>query len=207
LQGQYADLNRRYEEAVGKIGVGAALPPQLDSALRDFAAQNPDLVDFDSARGIVKFKSDVTFALGSAEVTPKAKEAIARFAQILNSQAASGYELMVAGHTDSTRVSRPETIQAGHKDNWYLSAHRAIAVGNQLQADRVSPQRLAVVGYADQRPVASNSSESGRAQNRRVEVLILPTTVRGTGVADGAPKAPAANKDTAAGDPGPAFNK
>ena len=45
----------------------------------EFARQNRDLVDFDANRGIVKFKSDVTFAPGSAEVTPRAKDVIARF--------------------------------------------------------------------------------------------------------------------------------
>jgi chemotaxis protein MotB len=178
LQKQIDELNRRYAEAVAKVGAASPLPAQLTNDLSEFARQNPDLVDFDAARGIVKFKSDVTFAPGSSEVTPKAKEAIARFSQILNSPSAAGYELMVAGHTDNTSVVNPATIQAGHKNNWYLSAHRAIAVGNELMTDRVNAQRLAVTGYADQRPIASNASEGGKAQNRRVEVLILPTQIR-----------------------------
>jgi chemotaxis protein MotB len=91
---------------------------------------------------------------------------------------------MVAGHTDSTRVSRPETIQAGHKDNWYLSAHRAIAVAEELQKQGVNGQRLGVIGYADKRPVAGNDTAAGRAQNRRVEVLILPTTVHASSASD-----------------------
>ena len=178
LQSQLDALNQKYAEAMNRVGSGPALPAQLNNALTDFANQNPDLVDFDSARGIVKFKSDVTFATGSAEVTAKAKEVIQRFSQILNSDAAARYDLMVAGHTDNTRVVNPATIQAGHKDNWYLSAHRAIGVNNVLMSHSVNPQRLAVVGYADQRPIASNGSESGKAQNRRVEVLILPTQAR-----------------------------
>jgi chemotaxis protein MotB len=178
LQSQLDDLNRRYADAMNRVGSGPALPAGLNNALTEFANQNPDLVDFDSARGIVKFRSDVTFATGSAEVTAKAKEVIQRFSQILNSDAASRYDLMVAGHTDNTRVVNPATIQAGHKDNWYLSAHRAISVNNVLMSHSINPQRLAVVGYADQRPVASNGSESGKAQNRRVEVLILPTQGR-----------------------------
>src|SRR5688572_18442692 len=182
LQRQLDELNRKYDDAVALAGrAGTALPAQLSNELSAFAAANPDLVDFDAARGIVKFKSDVTFATGSAELQPKAREVIGRFAQILNSGAASGYELMVAGHTDSTRVVNPQTIAAGHKDNWYLSAHRAISVGSALQAQRVSPQRIGVTGYADHRPVASNASESGKSQNRRVEVLILPSTVRSGG--------------------------
>jgi chemotaxis protein MotB len=126
----------------------------------------------------VKFKSDVTFNSGDATVTPKAKEVITKFSSILNSPGAAGYELIVAGHTDSTHVVNPGTIKAGHKDNWFLSAHRAISVAEQLQDDHVSPQRIGVTGYADQRPIASNASDSGRAQNRRVEVLILPNQVR-----------------------------
>lgn len=194
LQAQLEALNAKYLDAVNRGAQGVAvLTPELNDALRQFAAQNPDLVEFDSARGMVKFKSDLTFATGDATLTPKAKDAITRFASILNSPAASGYELLVAGHTDSTPVVNPATIQKGHKDNWYLSSHRAISVGQDLIANRVNPQRIGVVGYADQRPAASNASESGKAQNRRVEVLILPTTVRGS-VASSTPAPKAAAK-------------
>ena len=184
LKRQMDELNRRYADAVTKVGAGVALPVQLTNELSAFAQQNPDLVDFDEKRGIVKFKSDLTFAPGSAEITPQAKQAIDRFAQILNSATARGYELMVAGHTDNTNVVNQATIAAGHRDNWYLSAHRAISVGKQLTSQGISAERLAVTGYADQRPIASNGSESGKQQNRRVEVLILPTQVRGNKAAN-----------------------
>jgi chemotaxis protein MotB len=180
LQRQLDELNRRYTDAIGKVGA-SQLPVALTNELSAFAQQNPNLVEFDAARGIVKFKSDVTFSPGSADLTAQAKSAIARFSEILSSPTANGYELMVAGHTDNTQVVNPATIQAGHKNNWYLSAHRAISVGNELQAHRINSQRIAVTGYADQRPIASNASEGGKAQNRRVEVLILPTQVRSTG--------------------------
>jgi chemotaxis protein MotB len=181
LQSQYDTLNRQYEEALSKMGTAMALPTVVTDALNEFARQNSDLVDFDSARGIVKFKSDITFASGSAEVTPRAIEALNRFSQILNSPAAHGYELQVAGHTDNTRVLHDATIKAGHKDNWYLSSHRAISVAEALQKDGVSPNRFGVMGYADQHPIADNGTTAGKAQNRRVEVLILPTQVRSSG--------------------------
>ena len=171
-----ADLKNRLGDALSHAG-GQALPAPLTDALNTFAQQNPDLVDFDSVRGIVKFKSDVTFNLGEATVQAKAKDVIDRFAKILTSPAASGYELQVAGHTDNIPVSSSAVKAAGHKDNWYLSVHRAIAVSTELQKTGVSAARIGVVGYADQRPVASNASTAGQAQNRRVEVLILPTTV------------------------------
>ena len=221
LQARYADLNKRYEDAMNNAGQVVVLPPALSNALTEFANQYPDLVDFNSARGVVKFKSDVTFNSGSAELRSEARSAINRFAQILNSPAAAGYELQVAGHTDSTRVVNPATIKAGHRDNWFLSSHRAISVGEALRSQNVDAKRIAVVGYADQHPIASNASESGRAQNRRVEVLILPNQVRGgettaeaTSPADAGVRSksgkPVLNKDTntAAGvDQRPLLNK
>jgi chemotaxis protein MotB len=218
IQGRYADLEARYNQAMQNQGVVQVLPEAVSNALTEFANQNPDLVDFDSAHGVVKFKSDVTFNSGSAELRAEARTAIARFAQILNSPAASGYELQIAGHTDSQRVSNPATVKAGHIDNWYLSSHRAISVGKALQQQNVASTRIAVVGYADQHPIASNATDQGRAQNRRVEVLILPSTAKaGTTTADAAaPKSGKAskkakselNKDTAATlDQRPAFNK
>jgi chemotaxis protein MotB len=200
LQAQLDELNRRYADAISRAGVGTALPAALSSELTAWANQNPDLVDFDAARGIVKFKSDVTFATGDATLQPAAKTVLNKFAQILNSSAARGYELLIAGHTDNTRVANPRTISAGHKDNWYLSSHRAISVGEELINQGTGAQRIGVVGYADQRPVAANTSESGKAANRRVEVLILPTQVRGAptnSVASPArPAAGSQNKDT-----------
>ena len=212
LQAEHAELQRRYEEAMNNQGKFVPLTAELNTALTDFANQNPDLVDFDSSKGVVKFKSDVTFSTGKDELKPEARAAIARFAQILNSPAAAGYELQVAGHTDSQRVSNKATIQAGHKDNWYLSSHRAISVGRELQSQRVEPRRIAVVGYADQHPVASNANESGRQQNRRVEVLILPTQVRSTPAPTGGEttaEGVEGNKDTAGAnvDRGAAFEE
>ena len=193
---EIAELNRRYAEAMSKVGTAGALPVPLTNELSAFAAQNPDLIEFDAARGIVKFKSDVTFATGDAALTPKAKEVLVRFSQILNSPAASGYELLVAGHTDSTPVNNPNTIAKDHKNNWYLSAHRAISVSEELMSQKVGPQRIGVVGYADQHPAASNGTEAGKAQNRRVEVLILPTQVRVGGAVAPAPvKKVEGNKD------------
>jgi len=178
LQAQYDTLNRQYQDALGKVGGSVALPEPLTNALQQFASENPDLVDFDSARGIVKFKSDITFTSGSAEMTARATDAIGRFASILNSPVAANYELMVAGHTDNQKVVHDATRKAGHKDNWYLSAHRAIEVSAALQRSGINSSRLGVEGFADQHPVADNNSTTGRAQNRRVEILILPTTVR-----------------------------
>ena len=159
------------------------MPADLSNALTEFANANPDIVTFDAARGVVKFKSDVTFGSGSTDLNERAIGTLQRFAGILNSPEAAGYELMVAGHTDNQRVTRQKTIDEGNFDNWYLSAHRAISVAAELVKNGVSKARLGVAGYADQQPIASNSTEAGRAQNRRVEIVILPTHPRNGPVA------------------------
>jgi flagellar motor protein MotB len=218
------DWNQKYANAmkmVGEAGREQALPAPLSNQLSEFAARNPELIDFDAARGVVKFKSDVTFPAGDATLTAAAKSVLTKFATILNSGGAEGYELLVAGHTDSTPVTNKRTIEKGNFNNWYLSAHRAISVATELTLDGVSGKRLGVVGYADERPVASNATEAGKAQNRRVEVLILPTSARSSGslavistsrshrshVAAAAAAVPAAatlNKDSGTAAPAPA---
>ena len=171
------DLQNRYANLVNNIGTGPALPEPLTNELDSFAKENPNVVTFDADRGIVKFKSDVTFQSGDAALTSEAKSVITDFARILNGPVARNYELRVAGHTDNVPVSSELTKKKGHLDNWYLSAHRAISVSKELKQSGINPQRMGVLGFADQRPTASNDDTNGRAQNRRVEVLILPNTV------------------------------
>ena len=219
LQAQNAAITQKYEDLLNRppsvVEVGEhALPAALNRELEDFANANSDIVTFDSARGVVKFKSDVTFASGSTDLNERAIGTLQRFAGILNSPEAVGYELMVAGHTDNQRVTRQSTIDAGNFDNWYLSAHRAISVAAELVKNGVSKARLGVAGYADQQPIASNSSEAGRAQNRRVEIVILPTHPRGSSVSasagerSGRPAPRHLDKDTeAATDQRPVLSK
>lgn len=171
LKAQLEELNRKYLEA---LKTKVVIPQEVSNKLAELAKQYPDILDYDAQRGMLKFKSDVTFASGSAELTPKAAEVLKKVGQILNTPSVAGYEMLVAGHTDNEPVGNAKTIAAGHKDNWYLSAHRAITVGAELRKDGISASRLGVVGYADQHPVASNATVSGKAQNRRVEILIIP---------------------------------
>jgi len=176
LQSELSSINQKYAEVVARGG--ATLPGSLVSQLSKFASSNKDFIDFESTKGIIRFKSDISFGPGSADLTPKAKDALEKLAKILSTGEASKYEIMIAGHTDSEKVSKARTIAAGNKDNWYLSAHRAITVGEELHKFNIPSFRMAMVGYADQKPLADNATDKGRAQNRRVEVIILPTVAK-----------------------------
>jgi chemotaxis protein MotB len=152
---------------------GPALPQPLDSALKRFADEHPTVVVYDPARGTVKWKSDLLFALGSDVVKQSSMEAMRGFTEIINSPIAAGFEMLVVGHTDNRPIVKPAT-KAKHPTNWHLSAHRAIAVSAVLRTNGYPPERIGVMGYGEHRPVADNATEVGSAQNRRVEIYLVP---------------------------------
>jgi chemotaxis protein MotB len=168
------ELERMGTQKFGDITiVGPKLPEPLHNALKAFADEHPSLVTYDAARGIVKWKSDLLFALGSDVVKETSLDPLREFTQVLNSPAAADFEVAVVGHTDNRPISRAETKQK-HPTNWHLSAHRAISVGSALQKFNYAPDRIGVMGYGEFRPVASNSGEDGQSQNRRVDVYLIP---------------------------------
>jgi len=149
------------------------LPEPLDTALKQFAAQYPSMVEYDAQHGMVKWKADLVFPLGSAVVMDSAKEALAGFAKIVDSPDAAEFDVIVVGHTDNVPIKRDATRQL-HPTNWHLSAHRAIAVSDMLQEDGMDPTRVGVMGYGEFRPLVSNDSEENRSMNRRVAIYIVP---------------------------------
>jgi chemotaxis protein MotB len=159
-------------EQVGQI----ALPPELSGALADWALQSgADLVTYDEKTGIVRFKSDLLFNLGSDTVQDEALASLQGFAQIMNTSAANGFDLLVVGHTDDVWNALPATM-AKHPSNWHLSAHRAISVETILANSGMAETRLAVMGMGEFRPLAPNApGKKGNPQNRRVEIYIVPT--------------------------------
>ena len=175
---RFAELQARYERDTRDIGpapLGSiALPDALDRQLLAWAQQNSELVDYDRARGMVKFKTDLLFAPGSDQVDGSARGTLDRFADILKDVSAVNFHIYIAGHTDNVPIGRPETRRR-HPNNWYLSAHRAVTVMEVLAANGIPEQRLGVMGFSEFHPVAPNAPErKGNAANRRVEIWIVP---------------------------------
>jgi outer membrane protein OmpA-like peptidoglycan-associated protein len=109
--------------------------------------------------------SSITFATNSADLNAQFYNALDGVSMVLKEYNKTVIE--VAGHTDST---------GSDQYNQQLSQRRASAVANYLASHGVVNQRLITVGAGETHPVASNDSESGRAQNRRVEMTIVPVT-------------------------------
>lgn len=151
------------------------LPVELNTALEDFAAQNKDMVEYDSSRGLVKFKSDLLFELGSDKVTANAAETVRTLCGILNTSEAKEFDIIVAGHTDDIPIRRPDTL-AAHPTNRHLSSHRAISVVRVLEGCGLDGKRMSTRGFGEFRPVAPNApGNKGNAKNRRVDIYIVPS--------------------------------
>lgn len=164
-------------QGLGDITItGQALPEPLDTALRRFADENPHVVAYDTNRGTMKWKSDLVFPISSDVIKQSSSGSLKAFADIIKSDAAKDFEVIVVGHTDNTPIGKPDT-RTKHPTNWHLSVHRAISVATDLRKSGYGAERIGIMGFGEFRPVADNASEAGKSQNRRVEVFLVP---RGT---------------------------
>jgi outer membrane protein OmpA-like peptidoglycan-associated protein len=112
-------------------------------------------------RGLVAEISGVQFTSGAATLNPQAREALARFVGIVLSYPT--LQFMVEGHTDSQ--GKPETNQA-------LSLSRAMSVRDYLISQGLRANKIDVEGMGPAAPVADNETPTGRARNRRVEIIM-----------------------------------
>ncbi|WP_282040242.1 OmpA family protein [Halomonas alimentaria] len=108
----------------------------------------------------VTLSSDVTFAFDSAELRPGAASELNQVAGTLNNN--PEVRVTIAGHTDAV---------GSNEYNLGLSQDRADSVASYLMSQGVAGDRMRTVGYGEERPVATNETDEGRALNRRVEIM------------------------------------
>ena len=134
---------------------------RLQAQLRDAQQQLAELEPQQTERGIVLTLGEFLFPFDSAELQPGAERTLDRLAQYLRDN--PDYLVLIEGHTDATG-------DAGY--NQQLSERRADAVRAALAQRGIGRDRVRSVGLGEDYPVASNAQPEGRAQNRRVEVVI-----------------------------------
>lgn len=177
-QNQLATANTRIDNLLAernelKERYADALKDSSGDPLMTSGGPVPNGFEFDPLTGLSKFPEDVLFNLGSAELRAEAIPVIKEFAANANSPSAQGLKILIVGHTDDQRISRPETA-AIHPTNWHLSTDRANAVVLELARHGVSEERIAAMGYSKFQPLEASASEPGRQRNRRVELYIVP---------------------------------
>ncbi|MGA2048421.1 MAG: OmpA family protein [Terracidiphilus sp.] len=137
------------------------------------AQLNAVLQTTETARGLIVNMSDVLFDFNKYTLKPEAREKLAKVSGILI--AYPGLKVQVEGYTDSI---------GSDEYNLKLSEQRADGVRDYLVAQSVADQSVTAKGYGKNDPVADNSSDSGRAQNRRVELVVSGSAI---GVEQSAP--------------------
>ena len=122
---------------------------------------------------VITFLAEIFFDSGKNVIREEAKGTLAKVAAVLNRKVPDSY-VAVEGYTDN------DPIRHSHwESNWELSTARALAVLHYfVDTAGVNPARLAAIGYGEYRPVASNETEAGQQQNRRVEIVILPEKLK-----------------------------
>ncbi len=143
-------------------GVGYYMDEQ-EKKLREQTAGTGIDVTRDGDNLILNMPSNVTFPVNSSAIQPEFQQTLGSVANTL-SQYEKSY-IDIYGHTDSTGTDQY---------NQSLSERRASSVANFLSNSGVQQARLETRGYGESQPIASNSTEEGRAANRRVELKIVP---------------------------------
>lgn len=118
---------------------------------------------------VISLREAGFFSTGSANPKP---DTLPTLRTIAASLAHTPYDLRIEGHTDNVPIHTDE-----FDSNWELSAARATRMA-RLFVDRqlIPPDRISAAGYAEYHPVASNDTAEGRAENRRVDLVVLPRT-------------------------------
>jgi chemotaxis protein MotB len=115
----------------------------------------------------VSLSENLLFPSGSAVVNPQGKDALSKLADVLNVN--PDISVDIEGHTDSIPIRKK------YEDNWALSTARATSIVRILVNDyKVDPVRVIASGHSQYDPVDSNSTEEGRAKNRRTEIILSP---------------------------------
>jgi len=114
---------------------------------------------------VLNMPSNITFDVNRSVINPQFQQTLVSVALVL--QRYNRTIVDVYGHTDST---------GSDETNLKLSQDRAVAVANFVAQQGVDPRRFYIDGRGETQPIASNATEAGRAQNRRVEIQIVPLT-------------------------------
>jgi chemotaxis protein MotB len=177
LEANLANLQNEINRLTGENSMNAKLAAQAKQRLETFRqmlerfrsmVESGKLkIKIVNNKMLVEMASAILFPSGSEKLSDEGKEALAEVAQILIT--IEGRSFQVAGHTDNVPIKNRK-----FKSNWDLSAARAVSVVKHLVENGMEISVLSAAGYGETQPVASNDEEEGKAQNRRIEIVLQP---------------------------------
>jgi chemotaxis protein MotB len=161
LEAEFRRLEQEHRQATEAHG---RLEAEMRSALESREVTISEL----AGKLTVNILDRVLFASGEADIKAEGQEVLRKVAAVLDQF--RDRQIQVIGHTDNVPI---RTIR--FPSNWELSAARALAAVRFLTEQAgVDPRRVGAVGYGEYRPLADNATPEGRAQNRRIAIVVLP---------------------------------
>jgi len=162
-QGQLTQARQQLSTMGGELAAREASERAAQEALQKFAAEHADMVKSEARGVVITVPGEVLFGVGKSTLHPQAQARLDEVALALKDQ--EGHEILVQGFTDS---------QGAEQMNQTLSESRAESVKNYLVSKGVSSEKIRSEGKGESDPIATNDTQSGRAANRRVEIVVHP---------------------------------
>ena len=163
MQTALKEQARRQAEVEARIASFKALLDRF-RPLIDTGKLKVQIVD---GRMVLVLATDILFDKGSAGLSEAGELAIADVAQVLASFPERSFQ--VEGHTDNDPIATKR-----YPSNWDLAADRALNVVKAMVKSGLPSTQISGASYGEQKPVANNEEDEGKAQNRRIEIVILP---------------------------------
>lgn len=167
LKEQIANLQKAKEEEVKKT---SKTYEDLLDKMKSEIAQGQVTISELKGKLTVNMVDAILFDSGKAEVKEEGLAVLQKVIDILKN--VPDKQIRIEGHTDNVQIVGALTKK--YPTNWELSAARAINVARFLQQQGLDPQLLSAAAYGEYRPVADNTTEQGKARNRRIEIVLVP---------------------------------
>ncbi|KAF0218850.1 MAG: chemotaxis protein [Geobacteraceae bacterium] len=167
LKGDVAGLQKAKEDEVKKT---SKTYEDLLEKMKSEISQGQVTISELKGKLTVNMVDAILFDSGKAEVKPDGLLVLLKVVDILKN--VKDKAIRIEGHTDNVPISG--TLTRKYPTNWELSAARAINVSRYLQSQGLDAAVLSAVAYGEYKPVADNSTDEGRAKNRRIEIILVP---------------------------------
>ena len=173
LKGLYSLLESEKGQLAGQVSQGQQTIEELERKIAEgqdkpTGFEEVGEVEYDPTKGTitVTLPNTILFSPGKAMLKKAINVELDHIRSVLQSQY-SGKQIDVVGHTDSDPIKKSKW-----KDNWELSSQRALSVVRYMVARGIPEDKIRAVGQGASQPIASNATASGKAKNRRVEIVV-----------------------------------
>ncbi len=172
---QLAKEMQRSNVLLNELQVSASETDRLQASIESIEqvakSKQTELENLQSELTVISLETDVLFDSGSAQLRPEVEIDLLRLADLIKNIRQNRI-LSIEGHTDNKALKY--NLTRTFQTNWELSAYRAASAAKFLIENGVSKENIRIVGYGEQKPIASNDTPEGRAANRRLEIRIVP---------------------------------